>query len=66
MPVTARLKYIVDHERSKGKYLGMSKLEEMDELKGKAVDQKRTGPRTAKSICGRILTVPGIPSTTPY
>lgn len=37
----------------------MSKLEEMDELKERAEGQKRTGPRTAKSICERILTVPG-------
>ena len=37
----------------------MSKLEEMDELKGKAEGQKRTGPKTAKSICERILTAPG-------
>lgn len=40
------------------KGLDMSKLEEMDELKGKAEGQKRTVPRTAKSICERILTVP--------
>lgn len=32
----------------------MSKLEEMDKLKGKAEGQKRT----AKSICERILAVP--------
>lgn len=38
--------------------LDMSKLEEMNELKGKAEGQKRMGPRTAKSICERILTVP--------
>ncbi len=36
----------------------MSKLEKMDELKGKAEGQKRTGPRMAKSICEKILTVP--------
>lgn len=34
--VSARLKYIVEHEWSKRRYLDMSKLEEMDELKGKA------------------------------
>ncbi len=28
----------------------MSKLEEMDELKGKAESQKRTGPRTANQF----------------
>lgn len=38
----------------------MSKLEKMDELKGKAEGQKRTGPRTAKSICERIFTVPSM------
>lgn len=36
----------------------MLKLEVMDELRGKAENLKRTGPRTAKSICERILTVP--------
>lgn len=36
----------------------MSKLEEMDELNGKAKGQKRTRPRTAKSICEKIITVP--------
>lgn len=36
MPETARLKYIVEHEWGKGRYLDMSKLEEMDELEGKA------------------------------
>ena len=35
MLVTARLKYIVEHEWGKRRYLDMSKLEEMDELKGK-------------------------------
>lgn len=35
----------------------MSKLEEMDELRGKAEGQKRTGPRPVKSICERFLTV---------
>lgn len=58
MLVTARLKYIVEHEWGKRRHLDMSKLEEMDELRGKAEEQKRTGPRTAKSICKRILTVP--------
>ena len=36
----------------------MSKPEEMDELKEKAEGWKRTGARTAKSICERILSVP--------
>ena len=36
MLVTARLKYIVEHEWGKRRYLDMSKLEEIDELKGKA------------------------------
>lgn len=36
MLVTARLKYIVEHEWGKKRYLDMSKLEEMDELKEKA------------------------------
>lgn len=31
--VTARLKYIADHEWGKRRYLDMSKLEKMDELK---------------------------------
>ena len=31
----SRLKYIVEHEWGKRRYLDMSKLEEMDELKGK-------------------------------
>ena len=37
----------------------MSKLEEMDELKGKAEGERRTGPKTVKSICEIILTAPG-------
>lgn len=36
MLVTARLKYVVEHEWGKRRYLDMSKLEEMDELKEKA------------------------------
>lgn len=36
MLVTARLKCIVEHEWGKRRYLDMSKLEEMDELRGKA------------------------------
>lgn len=36
MLVTARLKYIVEHEWGKRRYLDMSKLKEMDELKEKA------------------------------
>lgn len=36
MLVTTKLKYIVEHERGKRRYLDMSKLEEMDELRGKA------------------------------
>lgn len=36
MLVTARLKYIVEHEWGKRRYLDMSKLEEMDELSKKA------------------------------
>ncbi len=36
----------------------MSKLEKTDKLKGKAEGKKRKGPRTAKPICERILTVP--------
>lgn len=36
MLVTARLKYLVEHEWGKRRYLDMSKLEEMDELRGKA------------------------------
>lgn len=58
MLVTARLKHTAEHECGKRRYLEMSKLEEMDEPKGKAEVQKRTGPRTAKSITERILTVP--------
>lgn len=58
MLVTARLKYIVEHEWGKRRCLNMSKLEKMDELKGKAEGQKRTGPRTAKSICETISAVP--------
>lgn len=34
--VSARLKYIAEHEWGKRRYLDMSKLEQMDELKGKA------------------------------
>lgn len=41
MLVTARLKYIVEHEKGKRRYLDMSKLEEMDELKGKAGGARR-------------------------
>lgn len=65
MLVTARLKYIVEHEWGKRRYLDMSKLEEMDELRGKAEGQKRTGQRAAKSICESILTVPPS-SMTPF
>lgn len=36
MLVSAMLKYIAEHEWGKRRYLDMSKLEEMDELKGKA------------------------------
>ncbi len=36
MLVTARLKYIVEHEWGKRRYLDMSKLEEMDELRRRA------------------------------
>lgn len=36
MLVTARLKYIAEHEWGKRRYLDMLKLEEMDELRGKA------------------------------
>lgn len=36
MLVSARLKYIVEHEWGKRRYLDMSKLEEMDKLRGKA------------------------------
>ena len=36
MLVSAKLKYIAKHEWGKRRYLDMSKLEEMDELKGKA------------------------------
>lgn len=56
--VTARLKCIVEHKWGEKRYLDMSKLEEMDELKEKAAGYKRTGPRTAKSICERISSVP--------
>lgn len=35
MTVTARLKYTVEHDRGKRRYLDMSKLDEMDELDGK-------------------------------
>lgn len=56
--VTARLKNTVEHKWGKRRYLDMSKLEETDEPKEKAEGQKRTGPRTAKSICERILTAP--------
>lgn len=62
MLVTARLKCIVEHGRGKRRHLDMSKLEEMDELKGKAKGQKRTGLKTAKSICERILTVLPLPN----
>lgn len=56
--VTARLKYIAEHEWGNRSYLDISKLEEMNELKGKAKGQKKTEPRTAKSICERFLTAP--------
>ena len=35
MLVTARLKYIAEHEWGKRRYPDMSKLEEMDKLRGK-------------------------------
>lgn len=52
--VSRNTKYIMEHEWGKRRYLDMSKLEEIDELKGKAEGEKRTGPRTVKSICERI------------
>lgn len=58
MLVTARLKYIAEHEWDKRMYLDMSKLEGMDELRGRTEGFKRTGPRTAKSICEILLSVP--------
>ena len=58
MLVTAKLKCIAEHEWGKRMYLDMSKLEGMDELEGRAEGYKRTGPRTAKSICKIILSVP--------
>lgn len=58
MLVTVRLKYMAEREWGKRRCLNMSKLEEMDELRGKAEGQKRTGPRTAKSICETISAVP--------
>ena len=51
MLATVRLKYIAGHERGKWRYPDMSKLEEGDELRGKAEGWKRTGLRAAKSIC---------------
>lgn len=36
MLVTARLKYIAEHEWGKRRYLDMSMLEKLDELKEKA------------------------------
>lgn len=54
MLVTAKLKCIAEHEWGKRMYLDMSKLEGMDELKGRAEGYKRT----AKSICKIILSVP--------
>lgn len=36
MLVTARLKYIVEHEWGKGRYPDMTELDEVDELRGKA------------------------------
>lgn len=56
--VTARLRDIVEHEWGKRRYLDMSKLKEVDELRKKTEGQKRTGPKTTKSTCERILTVP--------
>lgn len=58
MLVTARLKYIVEHEWGNRRYLDMSKLEEMDRPKGKTEGQKRTRLRPVKSICERFLTAP--------
>lgn len=58
MLVTARLKFIVRQKCGKRRCLDISKPDEMDELKGEAKGQKKTGPRTAKSICERNLTVP--------
>ena len=58
MLVTAMLKYTAEHEWGKRMCLDMSKLEEVDELRGKAEGLKRTGLRPVKSICERILKVP--------
>lgn len=57
MLVTARLKYIMEHERGKRRCLDMSKQDAVDELKTKAEGEKRTGPKTANSICERIMTL---------
>lgn len=43
MLVTARVKYIVEHEWGKRRYLDMSKLEEMGEPKGKAGGLEEAG-----------------------
>lgn len=43
MLVTARLKCMAEHEWGKRRYLGISKLEEMDELKGKAEARRGRG-----------------------
>ena len=45
-----RLKYIVERGWNKWEWLDMSKLEEMNELKGKEESQKRTEPRPANQF----------------
>ena len=61
VPITARLKYIAGHGWGKRRYLDMSKLEEMDELKKRARRARnRTGPQTAQPICEKYLTVPNL------
>ena len=38
MLVTARLKYIIEHEWGRRRYLDMSRLEEMDERKREGIE----------------------------
>lgn len=65
MLVTARLKYIAEHECGKRRYLDRSELDEVDELWKKRRARRERGPKTTKSTCERILTVPLLLRLTP-
>ena len=58
MLVTARFVRTIEHERIKGRYLEMTKSEEIDELKTRIRARASDRARPAQSIIERILAVP--------